>query len=81
MLYDLLLYIARTFVHEVPIYGGRWQGRPRPRGPSLSARPDGRPRRFSIAAAATGSEELPIPASEPDGTTREGLRAREVISG
>ncbi len=49
LLYDLLLFIFRFVTYEVPVVGGRARGRSRPRAPSLTERPSGRPRRFSIA--------------------------------
>lgn len=48
LIYDLLLYIWRTVTYEVPGIGGRARGKHRPRAPSLSQRPSGNPRRFSI---------------------------------
>ena len=48
IVYDFLLYVFRAFLHEIPIFGGRAHGERRPRIPSLSERPDGRPRTVSL---------------------------------
>jgi len=57
-------------MYDVPVIGGRARNRPRPRAPSLSERPNGRPRTFSIA--------IPGLSSTPDGAedTGEGPRQR-----
>ncbi|ORY10440.1 hypothetical protein BCR34DRAFT_566933 [Clohesyomyces aquaticus] len=49
LLYDLLLYIFRSISHEIPVIGGRARGKARPRAPSLTERPSGHRRRFSLA--------------------------------
>lgn len=49
VVYDLVLYIFRAIAYEVPLVGGRARGEARPRAPSLTERPSGRPRRFSLA--------------------------------
>jgi hypothetical protein len=49
LIYDLVLYIVRTITYPIPIIGGRARGRSRPRAPSLTERPTGRRRRFSLA--------------------------------
>lgn len=49
LFYDLLLYIARSIQHEIPIVGGRARGKARPRAPSLTERPSGHRRKFSLA--------------------------------
>jgi hypothetical protein len=49
LVYDLVLYIFRTVTYEIPVIGGRARGKARPRAPSLTERPTGRPRRFSLA--------------------------------
>ena len=61
LVYDILLYIWRSATYELPGVGGRARGRARPRAPSLTERPSGTKRRFSIAGA-------PRPAAEPDET-------------
>jgi len=48
IVYDMLYYVFRTATYEIPYFGGRARNRPRPRVPSLSERPSGRPRTFSI---------------------------------
>ena len=47
IIYDMFLYVFRTATYELPYVGGRARNRPRPRAPSLSQRPSGRPRAFS----------------------------------
>ena len=49
ILYDLLLYIVRSVTYEIPFVGGRARGKARPRAPSLTERPSGHRRRFSLA--------------------------------
>ncbi|EOA82786.1 hypothetical protein ACJQWK_04572 [Exserohilum turcicum] len=48
LIYDILLYLFRACVHEIPVVGGRAQGKDRPRAPSLTERPSGRRRKFSL---------------------------------
>jgi hypothetical protein len=48
IIYDAILYLFRTATYEIPVVGGRARNRPRPRAPSLSERPSGRPRRRSF---------------------------------
>lgn len=48
IVYDAVFYIFRTATYEIPYVGGRARNRPRPRAPSLSERPSGRPRTFSL---------------------------------
>ena len=67
VVYDVLLYIFRSVVHEVPVVGGRSRGSQRPRAPSLTARPSGRPRSFSFGIGS---------GSGTDATTDAGLRDR-----
>lgn len=50
MLYDLLLYLVRSATYEIPLIGGRARGKARPRAPSLTERPDGHRRKFSLAS-------------------------------
>lgn len=49
LIYDMLLYIVRAVHHEIPYYGGRASGMRRPRAPTLTERPNGRRRTFSIS--------------------------------
>ncbi|KAF2872202.1 hypothetical protein BDV95DRAFT_628593 [Massariosphaeria phaeospora] len=49
LVYDLVLYLARSITYEIPVVGGRAQGKARPRAPSLTERPSGHRRRFSLA--------------------------------
>lgn len=57
-------------MYDVPVIGGRARNRPRPRAPSLSERPNGRPRTFSLS--------IPGLSSMPDAPedVAEGLRHR-----
>ncbi|EER26449.1 hypothetical protein CPC735_006210 [Coccidioides posadasii C735 delta SOWgp] len=48
IVYDILLYIWRATTYEIPVIGGRARGRHRPVVPSLSERPSGRQRAFSL---------------------------------
>ncbi|PVI06232.1 hypothetical protein DM02DRAFT_39702 [Periconia macrospinosa] len=49
VIYDFILYLVRSATYEIPILGGRARGKARPRAPSLTERPDGHRRRFSLA--------------------------------
>ncbi|KAF2735034.1 hypothetical protein EJ04DRAFT_563697 [Polyplosphaeria fusca] len=49
LLYDLLLYMFRSATYEIPYVGGRARGRARPRAPSLTERPSGHRRKFSLS--------------------------------
>lgn len=67
IIYDLLLWIFRSILYLIPFVGGRARGKKRPRAPSLSERPSGRPRTFSFGGTHyTGAE----------GMEREGLKER-----
>ncbi len=48
IVYDLVLYLFRATTYDLPYIGGRARNRPRPRAPSLSERPSGKPRTFSL---------------------------------
>lgn len=48
LVYDILLYLFRAGAYEIPVVGGRARGKARPRAPSLTERPSGRRRKFSI---------------------------------
>lgn len=50
LVYDILLYIWRSATYKL---GGRARGQQRPRAPSLTERPDGHKRRFSLASMPT----------------------------
>jgi hypothetical protein len=56
IVYDMLLYLFRTATYEIPYIGGRARNRPRPRAPSLSERPSGKPRSFSVPGVPTAIE-------------------------
>ncbi|KUJ20566.1 uncharacterized protein LY89DRAFT_446740 [Mollisia scopiformis] len=74
IVYDMILYIFRTATYEIPYIGGRARNRPRPRAPSLSERPSGKPRSFSLTVPGvpTAVEEAVEVAEE----TVEGLKKR-----
>ncbi|TVY20072.1 hypothetical protein LARI1_G001368 [Lachnellula arida] len=74
IVYDAILYVFRTATYEVPYIGGRARHRPRPRVPSLSERPSGYPRRFSLTISG-----VPTPAEAID--TVGGLQKRGEKSG
>ncbi|EON64897.1 hypothetical protein W97_04131 [Coniosporium apollinis CBS 100218] len=57
IIYDLLLYSWRSATHEIPVIGGRARGRQRPRAPSLTERPSGHRRKFSLAVPSSIGEE------------------------
>jgi len=48
LMYDAFLYLFRVATYDIPYVGGRARNRPRPRAPSLSERPSGRARTFSV---------------------------------
>ena len=49
----MVLYVARAITYEIPYYGGRAQGKGRPQAPTLTERPNGRKRTFSISSPVT----------------------------
>lgn len=65
LVYDLVLYIFRSITHEIPIVGGRAQGKARPRAPSLTERPSGHRRKFSIAPRRDRNNRHHKPALDP----------------
>ncbi|TVY28158.1 hypothetical protein LHYA1_G002764 [Lachnellula hyalina] len=74
IIYDAILYVFRTATYEIPYIGGRARHRPRPRAPSLSERPSGYPRRFSLTLSG-----VPTPAEAID--TVSVLQKRKEKSG
>ena len=70
IVYDMILYLFRTATYEIPYFGGRARNRPRPRAPSLSERPSGKPRRFSLTVPG-----VPTAAETGEGAA-EGIRKR-----
>lgn len=70
IVYDFFLYLFRTATYEIPYIGGRARNRPRPRAPSLSERPSGKPRSFSLTVPGVPTA---IEAAEE---TVEGLKKR-----
>jgi hypothetical protein len=70
IVYDAILYIFRAATYDIPYIGGRARNRPRPRAPSLSERPSGRSRTFSLTANAEEVVEGPV----------DGLRSRRNVT-
>lgn len=70
IVYDMILYLFRTATYEIPYIGGRARNRPRPRAPSLSERPSGKPRSFSLTVPGVPT------AVEAAEETVEGLKKR-----
>lgn len=70
IVYDFFLYLFRTATYEIPYIGGRARNRPRPRAPSLSERPSGKPRSFSLTVPGVPT------AIEVAEETAEGLKKR-----
>ncbi|CZR61132.1 uncharacterized protein PAC_11028 [Phialocephala subalpina] len=70
IIYDMVLYVFRTATYEIPYIGGRARNRPRPRAPSLSERPSGKPRSFSLTVPGVPT------AVEAAEETVEGLKKR-----
>ncbi|KAI5204860.1 hypothetical protein E4T39_03341 [Aureobasidium subglaciale] len=57
LVYDLLFYVYRSCAYHTPLFGGKAQGKRRPRAPSLTERPNGEKRdapKVPIPAATTG---------------------------
>lgn len=54
IIYDMFLYIFRTATYEIPYVGGRARNRPKPKAPSLSERPSGKPRSISLTLSGPG---------------------------
>ncbi|CAG8976246.1 hypothetical protein HYALB_00009419 [Hymenoscyphus albidus] len=67
IVYDVLLYIFRTATYEIPYVGGRARNRPRPRAPSLSERPSGTRRRFSLTLPGAQAHTISDVADAVDG--------------
>jgi len=71
IVYDMILYVFRTATYEIPYIGGRARNRPRPRAPSLSERPSGKPRAFSMTGPG-----MPASVESTTEETVEGLKKR-----
>jgi hypothetical protein len=59
LIYDLLLYIWRSTLYEIPVVGGRARGKEHPRAPSLTEHPGGETRTLGIPltpAAVSGTD-------------------------
>lgn len=72
VVYDLILYVFRAITYEIPVVGGRARGKARPRAPSLTERPNGHRRQFSLARPKedTGSSTGTAKAEVPDARSR-----------
>jgi len=75
IVYDAILFIFRTVTYDIPYIGGRARNMPRPRAPSLSERPSGRARTFSLTVPGVSS------AAEVAEETVDGLKKRLEGSG
>lgn len=74
IVYDLVLYLFRTTTYDLPYIGGRARNRPRPRAPSLSERPGGKSRTFSLTV-------LGIPTATDPAEEKMDLRKRAEGTG
>jgi len=74
LIYDVVLYMFRTITYDLPYIGGRARNRPRPRAPSLSERPSGRARTFSLTVPG-------VPLTDGAEETVEGLKKRMERTG
>lgn len=72
VIYDLILYAFRAVTYEIPVVGGRARGKARPRAPSLTERPNGHRRKFSLARPKedTGSSTGAVNADAPEYRSR-----------
>lgn len=52
MIFDIVYYLVRVVGYEIPFIGGRAQGQRKPRAPTLTERPSGRRRAFSLRGEA-----------------------------
>ncbi|KAI9681961.1 MAG: hypothetical protein M1817_000015 [Caeruleum heppii] len=77
VLYDMLLYIFRAVVFELPYIGGRVTGQQRPRAPSLTERPGGQPRKFSINVPTSGDADV----TDPEGLRNRASAAAAKLDG
>ncbi|KAK8160719.1 hypothetical protein IWX90DRAFT_275812 [Phyllosticta citrichinensis] len=57
IVYDLILYLVRTILYELPAIGGRARGKRRPRAPSLTERPSGNKRHFNFVRPSPSADE------------------------
>lgn len=72
----MVLYIFRAAFYEIPYYGGRAQGKRRPRAPTLKERPNGRKRAFSIGGA-SGVDTY----EDGEGEERQRVKRRSIDHG
>lgn len=78
--YDVVLFAFRIITYDIPVIGGRARNRPRPRAPSLSERPSGRPRRLSLTLLGVHSSTNTTAKVEAADTVH-GLKQRLVADG
>ncbi|KAK7514644.1 uncharacterized protein IWZ02DRAFT_372959 [Phyllosticta citriasiana] len=57
IVYDVILYLVRTILYELPAIGGRARGKRRPRAPSLTERPSGNKRHFNFVRPNAAADE------------------------
>lgn len=70
----MILYVVRAIAYEIPHYGGRARGRRKPQAPTLTERPNGRKRPFSIS----GVPVKEILGNDKDGSKRSSLDENEL---
>lgn len=77
VVYDLILYVFRAVTYEIPVVGGRARGKARPRAPSLTERPNGHRRKFSLARPKedTGTTSGAAAGDAPDAHSRQSQSA------
>lgn len=75
VVYDLILWVFRAVTYEIPVVGGRARGKARPRAPSLTERPNGHRRRFSLVRPKedTGRSTGAAAGDAPDARSRHAL--------
>jgi hypothetical protein len=56
--FDLAYYVVRVVAYQIPFIGGRAQGQHKPRAPTLTERPSGRRRAFSLRGEAAADEAI-----------------------
>lgn len=56
VVFDIVFYIIRVIAYETPFIGGRAQGQRKPPAPTLTERPSGRRRAFSLRGEAAIDE-------------------------
>ncbi|GAB7349909.1 hypothetical protein MBLNU459_g0598t1 [Dothideomycetes sp. NU459] len=84
LVYDFLFYVWRTATYEVPVVGGRARGRLRPRAPSLTERPSGHRRTFSLNVPViredSGNEGSHDPDDKPEHPNMNRRRRSDMVA-